>query len=61
MGRVTPRFLNLLEATFREELNSALLAHFCPRKPLPLVPTILRPHQDYQPLMADEITAALRK
>jgi len=37
------------------------LAHCFPPKLLPIVPTMLRPHQDYEPLVAGEIAAGLRK
>jgi len=61
IGRVTPRFLNLWEANSLEKVNNTLLAHLFPSKLLPIVPTILSPYQGYMPLMASEITLALRK
>ena len=61
IGRVTPRFPNLPDATSPEEINNALLAHLFPPKPLPLVPSILRPHKGCDPLLPSEIAAALRK
>ena len=61
IGRVTPRFPNLPDATSPEEINNALLAHLFPPKPLPIVPSILRPHKGCDPLLPSEISAALRK
>jgi len=61
MQRVAPRFPNLPDATSPEEVNQALLHHFFPPKPLPIVPSILRPHNGCDPLLPGEITAALRK
>ena len=61
ISRVTPRFPNLPDATSPDEINSALLAHFFPPKPLPFVPSILRPHKGCDPLLPSEISAALRK
>jgi len=61
VGRVTPRFPNLPDATFPEEVNQALLRHFFPPKPLPIVPSILRPYKGCDPLLPGEIMAALRK
>jgi len=61
IGRVTPRFPNLPDAASPEEMNTALLAHFFPPKPLPFVPSILRPHKGCDPLLPNEISAALRK
>jgi len=43
VGRFAPRFPNLPDATSPEEVNQALLRHFFPPKPLPIVPSILRP------------------
>ena len=61
VGRVTPRFPNLPDVTSPEEVNNALLAHFFPPKPLPIVPSILRPHKGCDPLLPSEISAAVRK
>jgi len=61
VGRVAPRFPNLPDATSPEEVNQALLSHFFPPKPLPIVPSILRPYKGCDPLLPGEITAALRK
>ena len=61
MGRVAPRFPNLPDATSPEEVNQALLRHFFPPKPLPIMPSILRPYKGCDPLLPREITAALRK
>jgi len=61
VGRVAPRFPNLPDATSPEEVNQVLLRHFFPPKPLPIVPSILRPYKGCDPLLPGEITAALRK
>jgi len=61
VGRVAPRFPNLPHATSPEEVNQALLRHFFRPKPLPMVPSILRPYRGCDPLLPGEITAALRK
>ena len=61
VGRVAPRFPNLPDATSPQEVNQALLCHFFLPKPLPIVPSILRPYKGSDPLLPGEITAALRK
>jgi len=61
VGRFAPRFPNLPDATSPEEVNQALLRHFFPPKPLPIVPSILRPYKGCDPLLPGQITAALRK
>jgi len=61
VGRVAPRFPNLPDATSPEEVNQGLLRHFFPPKPLPIVPSILRPYKGCDPHLPGEITAALRK
>jgi len=61
VGRVAPRFPNLPDPTSPEEVNQALLRHFLPPKPLPIVPSILRPYKGCEPLLPGEITSALRK
>jgi len=61
IGRVTPRLPNLPNATSPEEVNNALLAHLFPPNPLPIVPSILRPHKGYDTLLPSDISAALRK
>jgi len=53
--RVTPRFPNLSDATSLEEVNNALLVHFFPPKPLPIVPSILRPDKACDTLLPREI------
>jgi len=61
VGRVAPGFPNLPDATSLEEVNQALFCHFYPPKPLPIVPSILRPYKGCNPLLPGEITAGLRK
>jgi len=60
VGRVAPRFPNLPDATSPEEVNQALLRHFFTLKPLPIVPSILRPYKGCDRLLPAEIMAALR-
>jgi len=45
----------------RAVVNKALLLHFFPPKPLPIVPSILRPHKGCDPLRPSDISPALRK
>ena len=61
MGRVAPRFPNLPHATCPKEVNQALLLDPFPPKPLPIVPSILRPYKCCNPLLTREITATLRR
>jgi len=59
VGWVMPQFPNLPEATSLEEVNNALLTHYFQPKPLPIVPSIRRPHKGYDFLVPSEIWAAL--
>jgi len=61
VSTVTPRFPNLRDVTSPEEVNNALLAHFFPPKPLPIVLSILRPQKGCNPLLPSEISAAHRR
>ena len=61
LGRLTPRFPSLRDATTPIQINDALLNHFFPlQSPRPL-PSILGPFADCTDLTADEISVALTK
>jgi len=61
VGRGRPRFPNLPDSPSPEPVNNALLTHFFQQKPLPIVPSILRPHKGCDHLFPREISAGLRK
>jgi len=61
VGRLPPRFPELLGASTPSELNQALLDHFFPGEPARFLDTILLPFRGCLPLSLDEVGRALAR
>ena len=59
VGRSPPRFPTLPDASTPTQMNDALLGNFFPPRSSRLLPSILRPYEDYMELSPEEVSAAL--